>query len=81
MKYPQTAVKNNLSDLARLHPEFVYDLIKELVENEDKNSYWIAYRACRNLVKKESIRVMDFLVVDDYIYKKRVYKSDVFHKH
>lgn len=72
--YPRTSVGNNLSDLARRLPELVYDLIEELVASGDKNSYWIAYRACRNLVKVEPIRVMDLLRVDEYKYKKAVYK-------
>jgi 3-methyladenine DNA glycosylase AlkC len=50
--YPRTSVGNNLSDLARRLPELVYGLVAELVASGDKNSYWIAYRACRNLVKK-----------------------------
>ncbi len=72
--YPRTSVGNNLSDLARKLPDLVYDLVKELVESGDKNSYWIAYRACRNLVKKEPIKVMDILKVDEYKYKKRIYR-------
>lgn len=72
--YPRTSVGNNLSDLARRLPELVYGLVEELVASGDKNSYWIAYRACRNLVKKEPIRVMDLLGVDEYKYKKAVYQ-------
>jgi cytochrome bd-type quinol oxidase subunit 1 len=30
--------------------------------------------ACRNLVKKEPIKVMDLLKVDEYKYKKRIHK-------
>ena len=71
--YPRTSVGNNLSDLARRLPDLVYDLVKELVASGDKNSYWIAYRACRNLVKKEPAKVMDLLKVDEYKYKKRIY--------
>jgi len=71
--YPRTAVGNNLSDLARRLPELVYDVIAELVGSGDKNAYWIAYRACRNLVKKEPERVMDLLRINEYRYKKRVY--------
>ncbi len=71
--YPRTAVGNNLSDLARRLPELVYDLIAELVSTGDKNSYWIAYRACRNLVKKDPHKVMDLLNIDAYKYKQRVY--------
>ena len=45
-----------------------------LVERGDKNSYWIAYRACRNLVKKEPIKVMDLLKIDEYKYKNRIHR-------
>ena len=72
--YPRTSVGNNLSDLARRLPDLVYDRVKELVESGDKNSYWIAYRACRNLVKKEPLKVMDILKVDEYKYKNRLHK-------
>jgi 3-methyladenine DNA glycosylase AlkC len=72
--YPRTSVGNNLSDLAKGLPDLVYDLVKELVDSGDKNSYWIAYRACRNLVKKEPVKVMDLLKVDEYKYKKRIHK-------
>ena len=72
--YPRTSVGNNLSDLTRRLPDLVYDIVKELVASGDKDSYWIAYRACRNLVKKEPVKVMDLLKVDEYKYKKRIYK-------
>jgi len=72
--YPRTSVGNNLSDLARKLPELVYGIVKELVDSRGKNSYWIAYRACRNLVKREPIKVMDLLKVDVYKYKKRIHK-------
>ena len=74
--YPRAAVGNNLSDLARQLPDLVYGLIKKLVDSGNKNSYWIAYRACRNLVKKEPIKVMDLLKMDEYKYKKRVHKRN-----
>ena len=72
--YPRTSVGNNLSDLARHLPDLVYGLVKELIESGDRNSRWIAYRACRNLVKKEPDKVMELLKVDEYKYKERVYK-------
>lgn len=71
--YPRTSVGNNLSDLARQNPELVYNVVEDLVDSGDKNSYWIAYRACRNLVKKEPERVMDLLKVDEYKYKNAKY--------
>lgn len=73
-QYPRTSVGNNLSDLARHLPDLVLELVEELVAGGDRNSYWIAYRACRNLVKKQPIRVMDLLHVGEYRYKKKVYK-------
>ena len=72
--YPRTSVGNNLSDLSKRLPELVFDIVEELVDSGDRNSYWIAYRACRNLVKKYPVRVMDLLRVDEYRYKKRVYR-------
>ena len=78
LAYPRTSVGNNLSDLARRLPELVITLVNELVSNGDTNSYWIAYRACRNLVKKEPLTVMDSLGVDEYRYKKRIYKRSDF---
>lgn len=73
-EYPRTSVGNNLSDLARHLPDLVFDLVKQLVASGDRNSYWIAYRACRNLVKKEPARVMSLLQIDEYRYKKKVYR-------
>ena len=74
--YPRTSVGNNLSDLARKNPERIYGLVEKLVKAGDKNSYWIAYRACRNLVKGEPQRVMALLGVDEYRYKDRHFKRD-----
>ena len=73
-EYPRTSVGNNLSDLARHLADLVFEVVRELVASGDRNSYWIAYRACRNLVKKQPIRVMTLLRVDEYRYKKRVYR-------
>jgi len=67
--YPRTSVGNNLSDLAKHDPDLVYKLIKELVDSGNENSYWIAYRACRNLVKKYPKKVMALLKIDEYKYK------------
>ncbi len=72
--YPRTSVGNNLSDWARTYPEMIYEIVEELVKSGDNNSYWIAYRACRNLVKEEPIRVMDLLKIDEYKYKNRMHR-------
>jgi 3-methyladenine DNA glycosylase AlkC len=64
-------VGNNLSDLARRNPDLILGIVKDLVESGDKNSYWIAYRACRNMVKNAPEEVMDILAVDEYHYKDR----------
>lgn len=69
--YPRTSVGNNLSDLARRNPELILSIVKELVESGDSNSYWIAYRACRNLVKRDPERIMALLRTDSYHYKDR----------
>ena len=69
--YPRTSVGNNLSDLSRRNPDRIFSIVRELVEMGDKNSYWIAYRACRNLVKQHPLKVMDLLGVDEYHYKDR----------
>ena len=71
--YPRTSVGNNLSDLAKRNPELVYKLIGELVESGNENSYWIAYRACRNLAKKDKNKVLNLLKIDAYIYKNKTY--------
>lgn len=78
--YPRTSVGNNLSDLARKNPELIYSIVEKLVSSGDKNSYWIAYRACRNLVKAEPLRVMDLLRTDEYKYKNRVHKRSEYNR-
>lgn len=72
--YPRTSVGNNLSDHSRKNPELIFSIIEELVSYNDPNSYWIACRGCRNLVKTAPLRVMDILKTDEYKYKKKVYK-------
>jgi len=69
--YPRSSVGNNLSDMSRQQPELVFSLVNDLMASSDSNSHWIAYRACRNLVKKEPRRVMDLLRVEEYHYKDR----------
>lgn len=76
--YPRSSVGNSLSDWTRHDKERVYAIIEKLVKSKNKHSYWIAYRACRNLVKKEPGRVMDLLNIDEYTYKKRNYKRTDF---
>jgi 3-methyladenine DNA glycosylase AlkC len=71
--YPRTSVGNNLSDLSRRNPDVIFSIVRELVATEDRNSYWIAYRACRNLVKSHPQKVLDLLGVDEYHYKDRNY--------
>jgi 3-methyladenine DNA glycosylase AlkC len=71
--YPRTSVGNSLSDWIRVNEELAVPVVRELAQNGNKNSYWIAYRACRNLVKKKPLMVMDLLGVDEYKYKNRLY--------
>jgi 3-methyladenine DNA glycosylase AlkC len=74
--YPRSSVGNNLSDLSRRLPDLVYSIVDELVYSSDKNSYWIAYRACRNLVKKEPVKAMSLLRIEEYHYKTAHYNVD-----
>ena len=67
---------NNLSDLAHRLPDMVYNLVEELVESGDLSSYWIAYRACRNLVKKDPEKVMALLRVKQYNFKDGNYQIE-----
>ena len=69
--YPRTSAGNSLSDWMRVDQERTLPVVRELASNGDKNSYWIAHRACRNLVKKEPLLVMDLLGADEYVYKDR----------
>lgn len=73
--YARTSVGNNLSDLSRHLPDLIKKIVSELVESGDKNSYWIAYRACRNMVKKNPAEIMKLLKSNDYKYKDRIYKK------
>lgn len=69
--YPRTSVGNNLSDWMRVDQVTTWPIVTELAKNGDINSHWIAYRACRNLVKKEPVLVMKTLGVTEYKYKNR----------
>lgn len=73
--YPRTSVGNSFSDWLRVDENIAWPIVKDLAENGDKNSHWIAYRACRNLVKKEPLKVMDLLGVEEYKYKSRVHRK------
>jgi len=72
--YPRTSVGNNLSDWMRVNEGLAWPIVQELAQNGDQNSYWIATRACRNIVKKEPVKVMRLLDIEEYKYKNRRYK-------
>lgn len=74
--YPRTSVGNNLSDWMRVDPGSAWPIVQRLAESGDPNSYWIAYRACRNLVKKEPARVLELLKITEYKYKDRHIKLE-----
>jgi len=74
--FPRVSVGNNLSDLSRKNPELILSIVKDLVDEDDENSYFIAHRACRNLVKLEPLRVLDLLNIDVYKYKTKTYKRE-----
>ncbi|MBN1786109.1 MAG: hypothetical protein JW825_03850 [Candidatus Methanofastidiosa archaeon] len=71
--YPRTSIGNNLSDLSKKLPEIVLKIVEELAATGNRDSYWIAYRACRNMVKERPEKVMRLLGVNEYKYKKRRY--------
>lgn len=75
-EYPRTSIGNSLSDWMRIDKEKTLKIVRKLVKSGNKNSYWIAYRACRNLVKKEPLLVMDMLGVDHYKYKDRNFRRE-----
>ncbi len=72
--YPRTSVGNNLSDISKKLPDVVFQIVGELARSGNNDSYWIAYRACRNLVKKYPERVGELLNISEYKYKKKIYK-------
>ena len=72
-QYPRSSIGNSLSDWMRVDETSTFEIVKKLAINGDKNSYWIAYRACRNYVKKEPIIVMNLLKTDKYTYKSKTY--------
>jgi len=72
--YPRTSVGNSLSDWMRVDQNTAWPIVEQLINSGDSNSYWIAYRACRNLVKKQPLKVLDLLGVDEFKYKKQVYR-------
>jgi 3-methyladenine DNA glycosylase AlkC len=74
--YPRTSVGNSLSDWMRVDLKTTWPIVQDLAQNGDSNSYWIAYRACRNLVKKQPLKVLDLLGVDEYKYKNRVHRRE-----
>jgi hypothetical protein len=57
----------------RVDQSVAWPLVEELARSGDKNSSWIATRACRNFVKKEPVLVMETLGVTEYKYKNRQY--------
>jgi hypothetical protein len=75
-KYPRTSIGNSLSDWMRIDEERTLKIVRKLAGSGDKNAYWIAYRACRNLVKKKPLLVMEILKTDRYVYKDRRYYRD-----
>lgn len=78
--YPRTSIGNSLSDWMRIDEKRTLKTVRKLVSSGNKNSYWIAYRACRNLVKREPLLVMDILKTDQYIYKDRKFYRKDFQK-
>lgn len=78
VEYPRTSVGNSLSDWMRIDEKRVLDVVKKLAGSGNKDSYWIAYRACRNIVKRDPGLVMNILKIDRYKYKDREFdRNDI----
>lgn len=73
-RYVRNSVGNNLSDLSKHHPELILDLVRKLTLSKDINAYKIAWRACRNLVKKYPLEVFGALNTNEYKYKSSIYR-------
>lgn len=73
-EFPRVSVGNNLSDLSRKNSEVIYKIVEELLAMNNPDSSFIAHRACRNLVKTDSARVLDLLGLETYAYKGQRYK-------
>jgi len=71
--FPRVSVGNCLSDLSRKNPDLILGLVGDLVARQDENAYFIAYRACRNLVKSRPLEVMNLLKIETYKYKNKSY--------
>lgn len=71
--YPRTSVGNNLSDWFRVNEDVAWPIVEKLAKSSNKDSQWIAYRACRNVVKKDTERVLQMLGLTEYRYKGRTY--------
>lgn len=74
--YPRTSAGNALSDWMRIDEERTRKIVERLAKSGNKNSRWIAFRACRNLVKKDPDWVLETLGVNEYGYKDRFFTRD-----
>lgn len=72
-EFPKVSVGNTLSDLSRKNPELILKVVMDLKALNNEASDWIAYRACRNLIKTHASEVFSILDVDCYRYKNRQY--------
>lgn len=71
--YPRSSVGNNLSDWFRVNECITWPIVEQLAQSSNEHARWIAYRACRNVVKKSPARVMQMLGIGEYKYKNRHY--------
>lgn len=76
-EYPRVSVGNNLSDWMRINSEVTLPELRCLINRNNENSHKIAYRACRNYIKKSPLDVFELLNIDFYKYKdKKYWKKD-----
>ena len=58
-----------VAEYGKIEPSVVLEFLARVADSRNTNSYWIAYPACRNMVKGEPQQIMDLLGVDEYHYK------------
>ncbi len=72
-EYPRTSVGNSLSDWLRVNKTVILPFVEKLAKSNNENARWIAYRACRNVIKDDPIAIMNMLNVESYKYKNKTY--------
>ncbi|MBU0580629.1 MAG: DNA alkylation repair protein [Candidatus Margulisbacteria bacterium] len=67
---------NNLNELAKKQPEIIMEFVERQLKLGNLHTYWIVYRAARDLVKntKYRSRILKLLKIDAYTYQKKTFR-------